>query len=603
MHLGEGNNLGNQSDQTTGSEQTMDGQQDTPDCCAHPPRARLVVRVGVTGHRPGGLADADTELLQKQVDSVLACVRDTALRVAAKGLFSEQPPCLRVISSLAEGADRLVAQRGLHMGYELQAPLPYARAEYEKDFASAESREEFHALLRQSSSVFEIDGTRQQGALAYLAAGRLLIHHCDVLIAIWNGQPAAGVGGTSQIVEEALKLGLPVVRIDSRAPHSISYNQSKAPLRDLELAIERLLLPENFATIGPGHKKTRGDLCEAYFKEKRPSWRSPVYRLFERFVAQGTLMISCKLGKGDPLHDLAVYRHFDWATSLGVFYAELVRSAMLLTQLLAVFAVSAAVLPLFPRFNRAESYFVGFELGLILIIVVIVFLGAKFRWHERWLAYRMLAEQLRVLDYLAALAQTLPAFRPPAYHDRSDTNLQWANWHFRAIVREVGLKNGKVDAAYLGRAHAGLLSVLVAQRDFHDSTAHRSHTAHHRLHVAGQTLFYLTLLACALHLSLGKESKEEKSISSALIIFAAALPAAGAALAGILGHAEFERVGNRSLAMSHGLDSLVNRLNQDSTAKTFGGLSGIAGEAALIMTAEVQDWHVLFKGRPIELPS
>jgi hypothetical protein len=32
-------------------------------------------------------------------------------------------------------------------------------------------------------------------------------------------------------------------------------------------------------------------------------------------------------------------------------------------------------------------------------------------------------------------------------------------------------------------------------------------------------------------------------------------------------------------------------------------LGNIAGDAALIMTAEVQDWHVLFKGRPIELPS
>jgi hypothetical protein len=74
-------------------------------------------------------------------------------------------------------------------------------------------------------------------------------------------------------------------------------------------------------------------------------------------------------------------------------------------------------------------------------------------------------------------------------------------------------------------------------------------------------------------------------------------------LAGIVGHAEFERVGSRSLAMSHGLDSIVRRLDKDPAAKTFAGLSGIAEEAALNMTEEVQDWHILFKGRPIELPS
>ena len=568
------------------------------------------MRVGVTGHRPSGLAATGDGLLQQQVDSILACVRDVALRVAGTGLYSEEPPCLRVISSLAEGADRIVAQRALRMGYELQAPLPYPRKEYEKDFVSDQSKAEFRELLRQSSSVFELDGSGGHGPTAYLAAGQLLIRHCDVLIAIWDGQPAAGVGGTGQVAEEAVKLGLPVVRIDSRAPHRITYGESEAPLRELGLTVERILLPEGYREDAiearPASKrKPKTDLLESYFREKRPCWRSPLYRFFERLVAEGSWTIGWKLGKGDPLSDRAVYRHFDWATTLGVFYAELVRSALLLTQLLALLAVSAAVLPLFPRFKPFESRFVWCELVSILVIVVVVMLGALFRWHGRWLAYRMLAEQLRVLDFLAPLGQTLPAFRPPAHLDPSDENLSWARWHFRAIVREIGLKSGEVDADYLNNVAARLRAVLVDQSSFHTATALRSHAAHHRLHVAGQALFYLTLVACALHLwwGQGHEGYEGESISSALIIFAAALPAAGAALAGIVGHAEFERVGSRSLAMSHGLDSIVRRLDKDPAAKTFAGLSGIAEEAALNMTEEVQDWHILFKGRPIELPS
>ena len=54
--------------------------------------------------------------------------------------------------------------------------------------------------------------------------------------------------------------------------------------------------------------------------------------------------------------------------------------------------------------------------------------------------------------------------------------------------------------------------------------------------------------------------------------------------------------------MSSGLDSLERRLQSPATAD-FASLSQIAEDAAHIMTAEVQDWHVLFKGRPIELPS
>jgi hypothetical protein len=583
-----------------------------PAPCVHPPRARLVVRVGVTGHRPKGLASADLEVLNQRIDSILACVQNAARSVAAKGLYNSQPPCFRVISSLAEGADRIVVQRGLQMGYELQSPLPYFREEYENDFPTAGAKREFRELLQQSSSVFEINGSREHGPYSYLAVGRIVIHHCDCLIAIWDGKPAAGPGGTAEVVEEAGKLNLPVILIGSHSPHKITYKQNEEPLQELSKDIEQLLLPRNSVgeddssqgSVPPGAKK---DLRESYFNENRPSWSVPIYKVFERFVSQGSIRIKLRPGKGEPLNNPDVYAHFDWATTMSVYYAELCRSVSLLTQLLAALAVLSAVLPLFPPFKQIENRFVLAELVFISIIVVIVSLGSHYRWHERWLAYRILAERLRVLDYLAALSCTLPVFRPPAHLDRSDSNLSWVNWHFCSIVREIGLKPAKVSAEYLGKARLELRSVLVSQRDFHAATARRCHNLHHRLHVAGQFLFYFTLLACLLHLLVGHWNvglgAHFDDISSWLIILAAALPATGAALAGILGHAEAERVGGQSHAMSLGLNEIVNKLDKESAPGTLEELSKIAEEAAHAMTDEVQDWHVLFKGRPIELPS
>jgi hypothetical protein len=55
--------------------------------------------------------------------------------------------------------------------------------------------------------------------------------------------------------------------------------------------------------------------------------------------------------------------------------------------------------------------------------------------------------------------------------------------------------------------------------------------------------------------------------------------------------------------MSLGLNEIVNKLDKESAPGTLEELSKIAEEAAHAMTDEVQDWHVLFKGRPIELPS
>jgi len=582
----------------------------------HPPRARLVLRVGVTGHRPGGLGAARPEELDQRIDSVLMCVQEAVGAVAGEGLYSNEAPCLRIISSLAEGADRIVAHRALQIGFELQCPLPFHRDEYEKDFDNLESRQEYRALLQRATSVFELDGSHVHSPQAYLAVGRLLTTHCDVLIAVWDGKPATGVGGTGQVVEEALLLGVPVVRIDSRPSHAISFANSEDPLRALDRRVRRMLRPRRSEEEGAGEhtdeeREARKDLRETYFNENRHWWRSPVYKLFEKFVSEGSLRVGLRLAKGEALNDSAVYAHFEWATSLSVFYAELRRSAVLGLYVLAWMAVFCAVVPLAISNESFKTSFVVAELACILIVASVVWLGLHYRWHERWLAYRMLAEQLRVLDYLAVLARTLPVFRPPVHLVSPDSNLNWVNWHFRSIVREIGLKPGKVTAEYVRSARDELRTVITSQSRFHAGTAHRCHILQRRLHFAGITLFVLTALACTTHLCLEYQPPIEKAAERGfglekvpiwLTIGAAILPAAGAALAGIVGQSEFERVGGRSHAMSVGLDSIETRL-KDPAKDNFAGLSEIAEDAAHMMTAEVQDWHVLFKGRPIELPS
>ena len=69
---------------------------------------------------------------------------------------------LRVISPLAEGADRLVAKEAIALGFELQCPLPFTREEYQRDFESAQSRQEFCALIALATAVLELDGSRER---------------------------------------------------------------------------------------------------------------------------------------------------------------------------------------------------------------------------------------------------------------------------------------------------------------------------------------------------------------------------------------------------------------------------------------------------------
>ena len=45
--------------------------------------------------------------------------------------------------------------------------------------------------------------------LAYQRAGFLVAEQCDVLLAIWDGHPARGPGGTAEVIEHARARGRP----------------------------------------------------------------------------------------------------------------------------------------------------------------------------------------------------------------------------------------------------------------------------------------------------------------------------------------------------------------------------------------------------------
>lgn len=128
---------------------------------------------------------------------------------------------LTMLSSLAEGADRIAAREILRRpGGTLRAVLPLPIADYEQDFAEAGSRAEFRALLARAQVVEEVTAAGDRDA-SYRAAGRRVVDLCDVLIAVWNGKPGRGVGGTADVVGYARELGRPLIIISSEAPELI----------------------------------------------------------------------------------------------------------------------------------------------------------------------------------------------------------------------------------------------------------------------------------------------------------------------------------------------------------------------------------------------
>ncbi len=200
-------------------------REDTSVECLPLQWARDDVRVGVTGHRY--LAEIDT------------------LRESARRAFEEieawfEDRKLTVLSPLAEGADRLVADVGLERGAELVAPLPMPRDSYITDFDTAESRQHFDDLIDEAEEVIELPEaeTRRE---CYTQVGEWILDEADVLIAVWDGRPAQGEGGTADIARRALDRDMPVLHIragnrkpGTSEPTSLGEQQGKLTIHNLQ---------------------------------------------------------------------------------------------------------------------------------------------------------------------------------------------------------------------------------------------------------------------------------------------------------------------------------------------------------------------------------
>lgn len=159
--------------------------------------------VGVTGHRPNRLHVGEGEV-GRQLRWVMAGLKSAA-----------QDRQLVALSAVAEGADHLFAEAALDLGCRLDVLLPFLSADYETTFEDAASVPAYRALLVRADTVKELPGALSDTKSAYQAVGRAIVDASDIMVAVWDGKPAAGRGGTLEIVEHALACRKPVVWIDA----------------------------------------------------------------------------------------------------------------------------------------------------------------------------------------------------------------------------------------------------------------------------------------------------------------------------------------------------------------------------------------------------
>jgi hypothetical protein len=161
------------------------------------PRVQVI---GFTGHRHLKNPTAVGEIIRSELER----------------LRSESDGKIAGYSSVAIGADTLFAEACLASDVPWRAILPFALADFRDDFTDDEWS---HAtnLLGHAVSV-EISESQEDRTAAYLSCGLRTVDGADLILAVWDGNPARGIGGTAEIVEYARTKNKPLILIHPDHP-------------------------------------------------------------------------------------------------------------------------------------------------------------------------------------------------------------------------------------------------------------------------------------------------------------------------------------------------------------------------------------------------
>ncbi|MEU0882382.1 hypothetical protein ABZ345_27535 [Lentzea sp. NPDC005914] len=147
-----------------------------------------MTQLAITGHR--GLSAE----LEAEVDRMIRA----AVAESGSGVVG--------VSCLADGADAVFAQAVLDAGGSLVAVLP--AAEYRESLPE-DYRPVYDRLLARAGEVVRLPFVTPDPR-AYMEAGKRMIDESDSLLAVWDGQPGRGPGGTADVVAYARSRGVPV---------------------------------------------------------------------------------------------------------------------------------------------------------------------------------------------------------------------------------------------------------------------------------------------------------------------------------------------------------------------------------------------------------
>jgi hypothetical protein len=425
-------------------------------------RYKIPFLIGVVGHR---------DLVEGQVPAIRAAVEQLLRRLVEA--YPDVTPTL--LTSMADGADLLVADVAAELNVPIMAVLPMSHDQCRADLESDAARQVFDriyarsehlevALPEQELEDLQPQSTEEMRDLQFQRAGALVARYSALLIAIWDGKETGHAAGTARVVEFR-RLGMALVEGQESLPvHMLLSAQDNDLMYEIRCARRSrptenpAAAPEIHGFVGSGAKG--GDSIPdslttvleriAAFNRDVARHRTEIEHRSHRLTLPTPYPLPERLTYLDEL-----FRAADW---LGTHYRRAFTLAMR-----ARYGLWAVMAFLLLSFKKESENLVGMITIYGVLIVFVLGLGLALwaqrrSWHRKYLDYRALAEGLRVDFYweIAGVHRRFDGeFAHASFLQKQDIELEWIRAAMRAVSLRLAVRGGGSIPAGFEQAFAG----------------------------------------------------------------------------------------------------------------------------------------------------
>ncbi|OPX91640.1 MAG: hypothetical protein A4E53_00678 [Pelotomaculum sp. PtaB.Bin104] len=561
---------------------------------------KISIVIGITGHRD--LREEDILRLEKEICSIFQELKEK---------YPSTP--LVLLSPLAEGADRLAARSALNCGLKLIVPLPMAKEEYEKDFTTEKSIDEFNRLLKSAAAYFELPPAGSLGSNRehnYNAVGAYIAQHSHILIALWDGIETNQVGGTAQVVKFKLK-GVPesytppqnfLDPVDTGPVYHIITPRIKNPSPEGDAFTLKKCFPDGLTAEGGPEKGIDNILqgIEQFNKDTEIILR----RLQREISSSKSQLFPVEDEKGLQASVKPILGYYAQADAMANYFQRKRRYLMIGLYCLALLAFF--FFELYAHLIQ-ECYLIGLY-PTTLLLAFILYIWVKKRGYEnKYLDYRALAEGLRIQLFwkITGLKEDVTRY----YLRKQKSELDWVRKGIESVTflnQKTGL-TGRTDSKLISKSDYWMAYKhwVAEQRNYFEKSANRDRRSYgnQELAVYGFFLFGLVIAVIVLLMDISSfHLANMHSIHNILIIVMGLAPAIAAALDSYAEKMAFNSQTKVYKRMHFIFDRAAVKLKEMLENNDLDGAGQLILELGREALLENGDWVLMHRDRPMKMP-